>query len=189
MQRLLRKQETAKGILPKPLRINAGKPTRFGVIYYGSTAPAMSEAAEILTERGHTLDLMRVRAFPFHQDVASFISDHDDKLAALEKAGHPVARIVLKSADHIGQEFFRFEMATAVAGAVLGINPFNQPDVEAAKVKTRELTSAFEKSGKLPDEKPVISNSDVAIYTDSENSQALRKAGANGDLRSCRMTA
>jgi 2-oxoglutarate ferredoxin oxidoreductase subunit alpha len=77
MQRLLRKQETAKGILPKPLRINAGKPTRFGVIYYGSTAPAMSEAAEILTERGHTLDLMRVRAFPFHQDVASFISDHD----------------------------------------------------------------------------------------------------------------
>ena len=109
---------------------------------------------------------------------------HDDKLAALEKAGHPVARIVLKSADHIGQEFFRFEMATAVAGAVLGINPFNQPDVEAAKVKTRELTSAFEKSGKLPDEKPVISNSDVAIYTDSENSQALRKAGANGDLGS-----
>jgi 2-oxoglutarate ferredoxin oxidoreductase subunit alpha len=77
MQRLLRKQETAKGILPKPLRTNASKPTRFGVIYYGSTAPAMSEAAEILTERGHTLDLMRVRAFPFHQDVASFISDHD----------------------------------------------------------------------------------------------------------------
>lgn len=77
MQRLLRKQETAKGILPKPLRDNADKPTRFGVIYYGSTAPAMHEAAEILTARGHTLDLMRVRAFPFHQDVSSFISDHD----------------------------------------------------------------------------------------------------------------
>jgi 2-oxoglutarate ferredoxin oxidoreductase subunit alpha len=77
MQRLLRKQETAKNILPKPLRDNAEKPTRFGVIYYGSTAPAMHEAAEILTSRGHMLDLMRVRAFPFHQDVASFISDHD----------------------------------------------------------------------------------------------------------------
>jgi 2-oxoglutarate ferredoxin oxidoreductase subunit alpha len=77
MQRLLRKQETAKGILPKPLRDNADKPTRFGVIYYGSTAPAMHEAAEILTARGHTLDLMRLRAFPFHQDVASFIADHD----------------------------------------------------------------------------------------------------------------
>ncbi|MBN8971368.1 MAG: 2-oxoacid:acceptor oxidoreductase subunit alpha [Rhizobiales bacterium] len=77
MQRLLRKHETAKGILPRPLRHDAGKPTRFGVIYYGSTAPAMHEAAEILTARGHTLDLMRVRAFPFHQDVASFIADHD----------------------------------------------------------------------------------------------------------------
>src|ERR1700746_3332100 len=69
---------------------------------------------------------------------------HDEKLAALEKAGHPVVRIVLKSIDHIGQEFFRFEMATPVAGSVLGINPFNQPDVEAAKIKTRELTRAFE---------------------------------------------
>ncbi|MGB3045611.1 MAG: 2-oxoacid:acceptor oxidoreductase subunit alpha [Xanthobacteraceae bacterium] len=77
MQRLLRKHETAKGILPRPLRHDADKPTRFGVIYYGSTAPAMHEAAEILTARGHTLDLMRVRAFPFHQDVASFIADHD----------------------------------------------------------------------------------------------------------------
>ncbi|WP_315835251.1 2-oxoacid:acceptor oxidoreductase subunit alpha [Bradyrhizobium prioriisuperbiae] len=77
MQRLLRKLDTAKGILPKPLRSNADKPTRFGVIYYGSTAPAMSEAAEILAKRGHSLDLMRIRAFPFHQDVASFIADHD----------------------------------------------------------------------------------------------------------------
>ena len=67
-------------------------------------------------------------------------ASHDDRLKALEAAGHPVVRIVMKSIDHIGQEFFRFEMATAVAGAVLGINPFNQPDVEAAKIKTRELT-------------------------------------------------
>lgn len=109
---------------------------------------------------------------------------HDDKLAALEKAGHPVIRIALKSIEHIGQEFFRFEMATAVAGAVLGINPFNQPDVEAAKIKTRELTGAFEKSGKLPEEKPAVSNGDVALYTDDDNAKALRKAGANGDLGS-----
>ncbi len=77
MQRLLRKQDTAKNILPKPLRTNAEKATRFGVIYYGSTAPAMTEAAEILSQRGHSLDLLRIRAFPFHQDVASFIADHD----------------------------------------------------------------------------------------------------------------
>jgi len=109
---------------------------------------------------------------------------HDAKLSALEKAGHPVVRIVMKSIDHIGQEFFRFEMAVAVAGSVLGINPFNQPDVEAAKIKTRELTAAFEKTGSLPTERPVISTEAVDIYTDDNNAAALRKAGANGDLGS-----
>jgi transaldolase/glucose-6-phosphate isomerase len=109
---------------------------------------------------------------------------HDDKLAALEKAGHPVVRIALKSIGHIGQEFFRFEVATAVAGSVLGINPFNQPDVEAAKIKTRELTASFEKTGSLPPEKPVISTAQADLYTDDKNAGALRKAGADGDLES-----
>jgi transaldolase/glucose-6-phosphate isomerase len=109
---------------------------------------------------------------------------HDDRLAALEKAGHPVVRIVLKSIDHIGQEFFRFELATAVAGAVLGINPFNQPDVEDAKIKTRELTAAFERTGALPPEKPAASTPQADIYTDDQNAAALRRAGADGDLHS-----
>jgi transaldolase/glucose-6-phosphate isomerase len=109
---------------------------------------------------------------------------HDARLAALEKAGHPVVRIVMKSIDHLGQEFFRFEMATAVAGSVLGINPFNQPDVEAAKIKTRELTAAFEKTGTLPAEKPVMSIAQAELYTDDNNAAALRKAGADGDLGS-----
>jgi len=109
---------------------------------------------------------------------------HEDKLAALEKAGHPVVRIVMNSIDHLGQEFFRFEMATAVAGSVLGINPFNQPDVEDAKIKTRELTAAFEKSGALPPEEPVVSSAEADIYTDDANAAELRKAGANGDLGS-----
>jgi transaldolase/glucose-6-phosphate isomerase len=109
---------------------------------------------------------------------------HDDRLAALERAGHPLVRIVMKSIDHIGQEFFRFEMATAVAGAMLGINPFNQPDVEDAKTKTRELTAAFEKSGALPAEKPVMSSVQADLYTDDKNAADLRKAGADGDLGS-----
>ena len=109
---------------------------------------------------------------------------HDEKLAALEKAGHPVVRIVMKSIEHIGQEFFRFEMATAVAGSVLGINPFNQPDVEAAKIKTRQLTAAFEKSGALPAEQPVMSSAEADLYTDEKNAADLRKAGADGDLGS-----
>jgi len=77
MQRLLKKFETAKGIVPRPVRRNAEKPARFGVIYYGSTSPAMDEAHEILAASGAALDLLRVRAFPFHQDVAEFVNGHD----------------------------------------------------------------------------------------------------------------
>ncbi|KZD21056.1 bifunctional transaldolase/phosoglucose isomerase [Tardiphaga robiniae] len=109
---------------------------------------------------------------------------HDDKLDALEKAGHPVARIVMPSIDHLGQEFFRFEIATAVAGSILGINPFNQPDVEAAKIKTRELTESFEKTGALPPETPVVSSKEADLYTDDSNAELLKKAGANSDLTS-----
>jgi transaldolase/glucose-6-phosphate isomerase len=107
---------------------------------------------------------------------------HAAKIDALEKAGHPVVRIELKSPEYIAQEFFRFEIATAIAGAVIGINPFDQPDVEASKAKTRELTAAFEKSGKLPEEKPVVSADGVEIYADAKNAEALRKAGADGSL-------
>jgi transaldolase/glucose-6-phosphate isomerase len=111
-------------------------------------------------------------------------ASHDEKLKALEDAGHPVARIVMNSIDHLGQEFFRFEMATAVAGSVLGINPFNQPDVESAKIKTRELTAAFEKTGKLPPETPAMSSAEADLYTDEANVEALRKLGADGSVGS-----
>jgi len=90
----------------------------------------------------------------------------------------------MKSIDHLGQEFFRFEMATAVAGAILGINPFDQPDVESAKIKTRELTATFEKTGRLPAEQPVVSTADADLYTDDANAAALRSAGADGGLAS-----
>ena len=77
MQRLLRKFETAKSVVPRPVRRDAEQPTRYGVIYYGSTSPAMDEAIEILGRDGHHLDMLRVRAFPFHNDVADFVTDHD----------------------------------------------------------------------------------------------------------------
>jgi transaldolase / glucose-6-phosphate isomerase len=109
---------------------------------------------------------------------------HDEKLAALQGAGHPVVRIVMKSIGHIGQEFFRFELATAVAGSVLGINPFDQPDVESAKIKTRELTAAFEKTGALPGEEPVLSSDGLELFTDESNARALREMGANGSVAS-----
>jgi 2-oxoglutarate ferredoxin oxidoreductase subunit alpha len=77
MLRLASKFETAKGLVPRPVRREAGKPTRYGVIYFGSTSPAMNEAHEMLAASGIALDLLRVRAFPFHQDVADFIQAHD----------------------------------------------------------------------------------------------------------------
>ncbi len=77
MQRLLRKFETAKDIVPRPLIANAQKPTKYGVIYFGSTAPAMDEAIGMLEARGAQLDRMRIRAFPFHSSVNSFVADHD----------------------------------------------------------------------------------------------------------------
>jgi transaldolase / glucose-6-phosphate isomerase len=110
--------------------------------------------------------------------------EHESKLKKLEGAGHPVVRIVQNSLAHIGQEFFRFELATATAGAVLGINPFDQPDVEASKIKTRDLTSAFEKSGELPPETPVCSENSMSVFTDEANAVALRKAGAGDTVSS-----
>ena len=77
MQRLLRKFETAKDLVPRPLQANSTKPTKYGVIYYGSTAPAMDEAIHMIEAGGHSLDRLRVRAFPFHSSVTSFIADHD----------------------------------------------------------------------------------------------------------------
>jgi 2-oxoglutarate/2-oxoacid ferredoxin oxidoreductase subunit alpha len=77
MQRLLRKFETAKDLVPRPLQANAAKPTKYGVLYYGSTSPALDEAIHMIEARGHLLDRMRIRAFPFHSSVSSFIADHD----------------------------------------------------------------------------------------------------------------
>jgi 2-oxoglutarate ferredoxin oxidoreductase subunit alpha len=77
MQRLIRKFETAKDLVPRPLQANAGKPTKYGVIYYGSTSPAMDEAIHLIETRGHALNRLRVRAFPFHSSVTSFVADHD----------------------------------------------------------------------------------------------------------------
>src|ERR1700737_3551177 len=77
MQRLVRKFEGAQDMVPRPLQANAAKLTKYGVIYFGSTAPAMDEAIGLLEARGHLLDRLRIRAFPFHSSVASFIADHD----------------------------------------------------------------------------------------------------------------
>jgi 2-oxoglutarate/2-oxoacid ferredoxin oxidoreductase subunit alpha len=76
MQRLLRKFETAKEIVPRPMLRAAAQPTSYGVIYYGSTSLVMSEALGLLALDGDHVDELRVRAFPFHHDVADFVANH-----------------------------------------------------------------------------------------------------------------
>jgi glucose-6-phosphate isomerase len=97
----------------------------------------------------------------------------DKAVDAVAKAGHPVVRIALADTYNLGQEMFRWEIATAVAGSVIGINPFNQPDVEASKIATRKLTTEYEKSGSLPAESPIMSEGGIQLFTDDKNAAAL----------------
>jgi transaldolase/glucose-6-phosphate isomerase len=118
------------------------------------------------------------RLFAYLRLASDQDQEHESSVAALEAAGQPVVRIVVSEAMQLGQEFFRWEMATAVAGAIIGINPFDQPDVEAQKVKTRELTAAYEKTGALPDEKPIFTADGISVFADPRNAAAL--SGAAG---------
>jgi transaldolase / glucose-6-phosphate isomerase len=88
----------------------------------------------------------------------------DTAVEALKQAGHPVVTISLADRLDIGGEVFRWEFATAVAGAIIGIDPFDQPDVEASKIATRKLTSEYEKQGSLPEETPFARGENVALY-------------------------
>jgi transaldolase/glucose-6-phosphate isomerase len=106
----------------------------------------------------------------------------DAKVAALEKAGHPIVRIAVSDIYNLGQEFFRWEIATAVAGSILGINAFNQPDVEASKIVTKQLTSEYEFTGSLPPEKPILEEAGFKLFTDDKNAAAL--ANTTGSDRS-----
>jgi transaldolase/glucose-6-phosphate isomerase len=100
----------------------------------------------------------------------------DKAVEAIAKAGHPVVRIALADTYNLGQEMFRWEIATAVAGSVIGINAFNQPDVEASKIATRKLTTEYEKTGSLPAESPIFSEGGFQLFTDDKNAAALASA-------------
>ena len=122
------------------------------------------------------------RLFVYLRLDAAADPSQDAAVDALEHAAQPVVRIDVADIYDIGQEFFRWEMAVAVAGAIIGINPFDQPDVEASKVATRELTSAFERTGALPSDPPIYQESGISLFTDARNARALETA--LGDNRS-----
>jgi transaldolase/glucose-6-phosphate isomerase len=102
----------------------------------------------------------------------------DKAVDALERAGQPVVRIAVEQAYCLGEEFFRWEIATAVAGSIIGIHAFNQPDVEASKVATRTLTDEYEKTGKLPDETPFFVADGIKLFAGQKTADALQAASA-----------
>jgi len=108
----------------------------------------------------------------------------ESKIAALENAGQPVVRITLGNVYDLGQEFFRWEIATAVAGSIIGINAFNQPDVEASKNVTRSLTAEYEKAGSLPAESPFFEEAGIKLFSDKKNAEELTKAASDKSLPS-----
>ncbi|MCA1648942.1 MAG: bifunctional transaldolase/phosoglucose isomerase [Acidobacteria bacterium] len=103
----------------------------------------------------------------------------DAAVAALEKAGRPVVTIRVATKYDLAEEFVRWEIATAIAGSVLGINPFNQPDVEASKIATKAITTEYEKTGTLPPETPFFEADGVKLFTDGANRDALTKAAGD----------
>ena len=107
----------------------------------------------------------------------------ENDLAELEKAGHPVIRIELADEMNLGQEFFRWEFATAVAGAIMNINPFNQPDVEAAKIEAKKLTEEYEQTGELPIETPFYEADGIKLFTGERYANELSGAVENESIR------
>jgi transaldolase/glucose-6-phosphate isomerase len=90
----------------------------------------------------------------------------EDGVAALQEAGHPVATIQMDDPLDLGQEFFRWEIATATAGAILGINAFNQPNVQESKDNTNRLLEVVESKGHLPEKKPALVVDPLAFYAE-----------------------
>ena len=107
----------------------------------------------------------------------------DAAMDALSAAGHPVVRCTLHDPMQVAQLFYLWEFATAVAGAVIGIHPFDQPDVEASKVETKKLTDEVAKSGHLPPETPFLEADGIKLFTDPANHEELEDDTLDGVIR------
>ncbi|MFP5276528.1 MAG: bifunctional transaldolase/phosoglucose isomerase [Acidobacteriota bacterium] len=122
------------------------------------------------------------RVFAYVRLAGTRDTVHDKAVAELEAAGHPVVRIEIEDLYEIFGQFFLWEVATAVAGAVMGINPFDQPDVEAAKVEARAITTEYEKTGKLPYRKPIFVAEGVEVFASDAYAKELKVEGTGASL-------
>ncbi|GMQ95681.1 MAG: bifunctional transaldolase/phosoglucose isomerase [Gammaproteobacteria bacterium] len=118
------------------------------------------------------------RVFAYVRLETDADASQDAAVEALEASGQPVVRLPLGDVKDLGQAFFRWQIATAVAGSILGINPFDQPDVEASKVMSRKLTEQVEKTGALPDETPLLEDQGIRLFADDRNHAELEAATA-----------
>lgn len=134
-----------------------------------SIIPVDREAIQSPAEYGHD------RVFVYLRLENRIDEREEAAVTELEKAGQPVIRITLADAMNLGQEFFRWEFATAVAGSIMKINPFNQPDVESAKIEARKLTEEYEEKGSLPSETPFFEADGVKLFSGDRNVAELNE--------------
>ncbi len=113
------------------------------------------------------------RIFAYERYLPAAGAAEDNALKVLEHSGHTVIQLSVHDIYDLGQEFFRWEMAVAVAGSIIGIDPFDQPDVEASKIATRNLTTEYEEKGSLPTEQPIFEQDGIKLFTDENNTTEL----------------
>jgi transaldolase/glucose-6-phosphate isomerase len=141
----------------------------------GKTGKALIPVSE--EPIGHPSTYGADRVFVYLRTTDSKENECEGHVDQLRAFGYPVVKIRLEGPYSIGQEFFRWEIATAVAGSIMGINPFDQPDVEASKIATRQLTDKYEKTGSLGEEPPFYEEEGIALYADESNARAIQHAG------------
>ncbi|CAE6742359.1 bifunctional transaldolase/phosoglucose isomerase [Nitrospira defluvii] len=125
---------------------------------------------------GHPAVYGADRVFIYIRLQAAPEKSQDVAINRLEREGHPIVRITVSELYDLGQEFFRWEFATAVAGAIMGLNPFDQPDVEASKLATKELTAEYERTGALPEESPIFEEGGIKLFADPGYAHMLQAA-------------
>jgi len=122
------------------------------------------------------------RLFVYLRLEAAPNPEQDALIEAIKDSGQPVVQISVSDVYSLGQEFFRWEIATAVAGSIIGINPFDQPDVEASKIATKKLTEEYERSGSLPAETPMFEAEGIKLFADESNTDALNRIAGDRSI-------
>lgn len=122
------------------------------------------------------------RVFAYVRVTKAPDAKQDKMVDALEKAGHPVVRGIIDAKTDLGEEFFRWEIATATAGAILGINAFDQPNVQESKDNTKALLEEYKKKGALPQEAPVLKADGIELYADKKNAAELKEKAARSQF-------